>query len=181
MECAWSITFFSIHKYNAGGNDYWRQEEMFFLMFLMRGKMKLGAAGSLMGDEHRGHLSHSLWHFSHLTCWNNHSLIHILHPAPLLRCFSVIFQISTSSLFDLLMETSNFARCRFSFACLCSALAFSLKLSELNLNRRLRWCHRILISKIRQQKKSRDRKILSSVDALVVYCMFKGALHFFYT
>ena len=32
----------------------------FFLMFLMRGKMKLGAAGSLMGDERRGHLSHSL-------------------------------------------------------------------------------------------------------------------------
>lgn len=53
------LPFFSIHKYNAGGNDYWRQEEMFFFMFLMRVKMKLGAAGSLMGDEHRGHLSHS--------------------------------------------------------------------------------------------------------------------------
>lgn len=39
----------------------------FFGMFLMRGKMKLGAAGSLMGDERRGHLSRSLWHFSHLT------------------------------------------------------------------------------------------------------------------
>lgn len=24
------LPFFSIHKYNAGGNDYWRQEEMFF-------------------------------------------------------------------------------------------------------------------------------------------------------
>lgn len=32
----------------------------FLLVFLMRVKMKLGAAGSLMGDEHRGHLSHSL-------------------------------------------------------------------------------------------------------------------------
>lgn len=33
---------------------------VFFFMFLMRVKMKLGAAGSLMGNEHRGHLSHSL-------------------------------------------------------------------------------------------------------------------------
>lgn len=31
-----------------------------FSVFLMRVKMKLGAAGSLMGDEHRGHLSRSL-------------------------------------------------------------------------------------------------------------------------
>ena len=56
------LPFFAIHKYNAGGNDYWRQEEFsfFFLMFLMRVKMKLGAGRSLMADEHRGHLSHSL-------------------------------------------------------------------------------------------------------------------------
>lgn len=32
----------------------------FCRLFLMSGKMKLGAAGSLMGDERRGHLSHSL-------------------------------------------------------------------------------------------------------------------------
>lgn len=113
------------------------RRKCFFLMFLMRGKMKLGAAGSLMGDEHRGHLSHSLWHFTHLTCWNNHNLIRIPHSSPLLRCFSVIFQISTSSLFDLLMETSNFVRCQLIATCLCSGFVFSLKLSKLNLNRRL--------------------------------------------
>lgn len=28
--CLIYYLFFSIHKYNAGGNDYWRQEEMFF-------------------------------------------------------------------------------------------------------------------------------------------------------
>lgn len=27
------LPFFSIHKYNAGVNDYWRQEEMFFFLF----------------------------------------------------------------------------------------------------------------------------------------------------
>lgn len=101
MECAWSITFFfSIHKYNAGEMTIGDRRKCFFLMFLMRGKMKLGAAGSLMGDEHRGHLSHSLWHFSHPTCRNNHNLIHTSHFAPLLRGDSVIFQISTSSRFD---------------------------------------------------------------------------------
>lgn len=36
------------------------RRKCFFFMFLMRVKMKLGAAGSLMGNEHRGHLSHSL-------------------------------------------------------------------------------------------------------------------------
>lgn len=54
------LPFFSIHKYNAGEMTIGDRRKCFFLMFLMRGKMKLGAAGSLMGYEHRGHLSHSL-------------------------------------------------------------------------------------------------------------------------
>ena len=131
------LPFFQYINTMRGEMTIGDRRKCFFLMFLMRGKMKLGAAGSLMGDEHRGHLSHSLWHFSHLTCWNNHNLIRTLsHSAPSPRRSSLIFQISTSRLFDLLMETSNFARCQFAVACLSSALhilpkTFNLECTDL--------------------------------------------------
>lgn len=100
----------------------------FLLMFLMRGKMKLGAAGSLMGNEHRGHLSYCLWHFPHLTCLKQSQP----HPrSPL--CFAVSpsprrYPPPVAVIFQ--WQTTNFVRCQFGPTYLSAAFAFSRKLSR---------------------------------------------------
>lgn len=121
MECAWSITFFFQYINTMRGEmTIGDRRKCFFFMFLMRGKMKLGSCGVINGRwTQRSSLTFSLTFLSS-------DVLKQSQPHPLSFCplrfarSSLISQISTSGLFDLLMETPNLVSWLFSVACLCS-------------------------------------------------------------
>ena len=178
MECAWSITFFSIHKYNAGGNDYWRQEEMLLFFFFNVFDERENEAGSCRVINgrwtQRSSLTFSLTFLS--SDVPKQSQPHPLSPFGAL-CFTVLANLADihlECLWSFNGKASNFVWRGFGVARLCSGFVFSLELSNFRLRGGLGCTYASLRNLFLKKGRVKGRYFLNKCGVPV----FKGVLRF---